>query len=64
VELKVEMMGKNPDVRFEVDTMENMANWQSVIIGRTCEELETETEQINGMKIIEDKLTPFKLSRS
>ncbi|MDC1504172.1 pyridoxamine 5'-phosphate oxidase family protein [Winogradskyella sp.] len=29
--LKIEMMRKNPSVCFEVDVMENMSNWRSVI---------------------------------
>ena len=30
--LKIQMMRQNPKVCFEVDTMENLANWKSVII--------------------------------
>ncbi len=36
---KLEMMRKNPEVCFEVDQIQNMANWQSVIIWGTFEEL-------------------------
>ncbi|MEO1262501.1 MAG: pyridoxamine 5'-phosphate oxidase family protein [Bacteroidota bacterium] len=37
--MKVEMMRRNPKVCFEVDKMENMANWQSVIVQGEYEEL-------------------------
>ena len=30
--MKIKMMRKNPHVCFEVDVMENMANWRSVIV--------------------------------
>jgi nitroimidazol reductase NimA-like FMN-containing flavoprotein (pyridoxamine 5'-phosphate oxidase superfamily) len=36
---KVQMMRKNPRVCFEVDHMEDMANWQSVIVTGRFEEL-------------------------
>ena len=41
--MKIQMMRKNPEICFEVDTMQNMANWQSVIAWGTFEEL-TDTE--------------------
>lgn len=37
--LKIRMMRENPRVCFEVDRMENMANWQSVIGWGTFREL-------------------------
>src|SRR5665811_1020768 len=43
--LKVQMMRKNPHVCFQVDALENMANWQSVIIWGEYEELRGENEQ-------------------
>ncbi|MEX6689477.1 pyridoxamine 5'-phosphate oxidase family protein [Danxiaibacter flavus] len=36
---KIEMMRKNPRVCFEVDLMENMGNWESVICWGRFEEL-------------------------
>lgn len=36
---KLNILRNNPNVCFEVDTMENMANWQSVIINGTFHEL-------------------------
>lgn len=37
--MKVNMMRRNPKVCFEVDHMENMANWRSVIVQGDYEEL-------------------------
>ncbi len=36
---KIEMMRKNPKICFEVDSMEDMANWQSVIVQGVYQEL-------------------------
>jgi nitroimidazol reductase NimA-like FMN-containing flavoprotein (pyridoxamine 5'-phosphate oxidase superfamily) len=41
--LKVELMRNNPQVCFEIDKMENMTNWESVIIQGVYEELEGDT---------------------
>jgi uncharacterized protein len=42
--LKLEVMRRNPFVCFEVDSMVNMANWESVIIWGYFEELEDKEE--------------------
>ncbi len=38
--MKLALMRKNPSVCFEVDDMQNMANWKSVIVQGKFEELE------------------------
>lgn len=57
--MKVQMMRNNPNVCFQVDAMENMSNWRSVIVWGEYEELKTEKEQRAGMKIMMDRLAPF-----
>ena len=37
--LKLDIMRKHPTVCFEVDSLTNMANWQSAIVSGTFEEL-------------------------
>jgi nitroimidazol reductase NimA-like FMN-containing flavoprotein (pyridoxamine 5'-phosphate oxidase superfamily) len=44
--MKVQMMRLHPEVCFEVDHLQNMANWQSVVAHGTFEEL-TDTELRN-----------------
>lgn len=51
--LKLEMMRKNPEVCFETDIMENMANWQSVIAWGTFKELKEEEAKVALEKLIE-----------
>lgn len=56
---KIRMMRKNPKVCFQVDSIENLANWRSVILWGQYEELKSEKEQRAGMKILLDRFIPF-----
>jgi uncharacterized protein len=62
--LKINMMRSNPHVCFEVDTIENMANWRSVIIWGQFEELKDEDSRQNGLKILTDKILPLVTSET
>ena len=57
--LKVSMMRKNPDVCFQVDAVDNMTNWRSVIAWGRYEELKSEKEQHAGLTLMMDRLAPF-----
>jgi len=62
--LKILMMRKNPHVCFQVDSIENMTNWRSVILWGDYQELETEKAQMMGMKIMVDRLGPYLTSEA
>lgn len=62
--MKVQMMRNNPNVCFQVDAIDNMTNWRSLIIWGEYEELKTEKEQQAGMKIMVDRLAPFMTSET
>jgi len=49
--MKIDMLRQNPECCFEVDIIENISNWKSVIAWGTFEELEGE-----GAKAALDKL--------
>lgn len=57
--LKVEMMRKNPKVCFEVDIIENMANWRSVILRGEFQELNDERERKKALKVLSEKVMPL-----
>ncbi len=61
--MKLRMMRKNPKVCFEVDDMENMANWRSVIAWGTFEEL-TGDEAIHAMQLLVNRLMPLTTSET
>ena len=61
--LKLEMMRKNPEVCFETDHMENMANWQSVITWGIFEELKN-GEAREALQKMFDKFTPLLVSQT
>lgn len=62
--MKVKMMRKNPHVCFEVDVMQNMANWQGVISWGEFEELKDIKEQKRAMKILMDRMMPLMTSET
>jgi nitroimidazol reductase NimA-like FMN-containing flavoprotein (pyridoxamine 5'-phosphate oxidase superfamily) len=61
---KVKAMRNNPKVCFQVDAIENMRNWRSVIIWGEYEELTEDHDQLLGMQIMADRLAPFLVSES
>ncbi|MFM9841201.1 MAG: pyridoxamine 5'-phosphate oxidase family protein [Cyclobacteriaceae bacterium] len=62
--MKIKMMRKNPKVCFEVDVVDNMANWRSVILWGEYEELKGRASQEKGMKILTDRLMPLVASET
>lgn len=62
--LKVKMMRENPEVCFEVDAVDNMTNWRSVILWGKYEELKSEEDQQLALKILTDHFAPFTISQS
>lgn len=62
--MKIRMMRKNPNVCFEVDVMENMANWRSVIVWGTYEEMKDSASQAKIIKILMDRIMPLMSSET
>jgi len=62
--MKIETMRKNPDVCFEVETVENMANWRSVILWGKFEELKEKRTQERGIKLLKDRFMPVVTSET
>jgi nitroimidazol reductase NimA-like FMN-containing flavoprotein (pyridoxamine 5'-phosphate oxidase superfamily) len=61
--MKVRMMRENPEVCFEVDRMESLANWQSVIVWGRFEELRA-TAAAHAMGLLMDRLLPLVTSET
>lgn len=57
--MKMEMMRKNPNLCFEVDIMENMANWNSVIGWGEFEEVTDKREREKGINLLLNRTLPF-----
>lgn len=51
--MKLEMMRQNPEVCFEVDVIENLANWQSVIAWGTFKELSGDEAELALQKLLQ-----------
>jgi hypothetical protein len=56
--LKISMMRKNPNVCFQIDEMENMANWKSVVTWGIYEELKNEQERNEGLEKLISRMLP------
>jgi hypothetical protein len=56
--LKISMMRKNPKVCFQVDEMENMADWKSVVMWGTFEELTNEKDRNEALEKLISRIVP------
>lgn len=56
---KMEWMRKNPNVCFEVEETDNLANWRTVIIEGQFEELMSGGEKNYALHLLKEKFTPF-----
>jgi nitroimidazol reductase NimA-like FMN-containing flavoprotein (pyridoxamine 5'-phosphate oxidase superfamily) len=61
--MKVEMMRNNPRICFQVETIQNLANWQSVIIQGEFEELSGE-ESRQAERLLLNRVLPFQISET
>jgi len=62
--MKIQIMRKNPNVCFEVDSIDTMTNWRCVVAWGKFEELENEVERTKVLKILNDRLMPYLLSET
>src|SRR4051812_42948183 len=56
---KIQLMRDNPQVCFQADIMENMANWKSVICWGVFEELTGEQERTGALKVLLSRELPI-----
>jgi nitroimidazol reductase NimA-like FMN-containing flavoprotein (pyridoxamine 5'-phosphate oxidase superfamily) len=61
---KISMMRKNPQVCFQVDSIDNLANWRSVIAWGKFEELKTEVAQNKVIRLFHERLAPLMLGET
>jgi len=61
--LKIQLMRRNPRVCFQVDCIENMTQWRSVIAWGEYQELKND-DYNQAMKILKNRLAPLTLSES
>lgn len=59
---KISIMRKNPRVCFQVDAIESLNNWRSVMIHGQYEELTGKSQQAQAVKLLLDRFTPLKTS--
>lgn len=57
--LKISIMRKNPHVCFQVDTMKDMADWDSVLLWGTFKELTEEKDRNEAMENLMNRQLPL-----
>jgi nitroimidazol reductase NimA-like FMN-containing flavoprotein (pyridoxamine 5'-phosphate oxidase superfamily) len=61
--MRLRMLRANPQVCFEVDHIENLANWVSVIVWGEFEELTGDAEK-DAMRLFLDRMEPLQMSET
>lgn len=61
--LKTSVLKQNPSVCFEVDHINDMANWQSVVVQGEFEELEGKQKDF-ALQLLSNRLMPYKTGES
>lgn len=61
---KIGMLRKNPNVCFQVDIIDNLSSWRSVIVWGKYEELKNQKEQALAIKLLDDRFGPLHVSES
>lgn len=56
---KIDMMRKNPNICFEIDVVDNMSNWRSVISWGKFEELKNPQDRELAMQKLLDRVHPI-----
>ncbi|RYY31411.1 MAG: pyridoxamine 5'-phosphate oxidase family protein [Chitinophagaceae bacterium] len=62
--LKLSIMRKNPEVCFEVESQQNMANWQSVIAWGTFSELKGSEQRKIALDSLTSRILPLESSQT
>jgi len=57
--MKIDMMREDPKVCFQIDIMNNMSDWQSVIAWGIYEELKNPTERNEALQQLMDRRLPL-----
>ena len=60
--LKIDIMRENSRVCFQVDIIENLSNWRSVVIDGEFEELAARPMQLKAFNMLHTRLSPFNTS--
>jgi len=57
--MKIDMMRKNPEVCFQADAIQNLQNWESVVVWGKFEEITDIREKEHAMQMLINKVMPL-----
>lgn len=61
---KIEILRQNPQACFQVDIIDDLSNWRSVIIWGRYHELHTQKDQIKAIKLLDARFGPLHVTQS
>ena len=61
---KVNAMRQHPNVCFQIDEVDNMTSWRSVMIWGKFDEITNSAQQTKAIKILSDRFNVFQTSES
>jgi nitroimidazol reductase NimA-like FMN-containing flavoprotein (pyridoxamine 5'-phosphate oxidase superfamily) len=62
--MKLNIMRDNPRICFQVDIIQNMATWESVIVMGLFEELKGDEERKKAIWVLNGRMTPLVISQT
>lgn len=62
--MKIRLMRKYPQICFEVDEVKSFSNWRSVVAWGEYQELTTERDRYQAMKLFVDRMIHLKISET
>jgi nitroimidazol reductase NimA-like FMN-containing flavoprotein (pyridoxamine 5'-phosphate oxidase superfamily) len=61
---KIDILRKNPETCFQVDIVDSLANWRSVLAWGDYEELKTSESQMKAKTLLDNRFAPLYTSQS
>ncbi|OEK00993.1 hypothetical protein BFP97_05475 [Roseivirga sp. 4D4] len=62
---KIQMLRENPQVCFEIDQVDDLANWRSVLLNGEFQELDDNGKASeNAIRLLTNRMMPFKVGES
>lgn len=62
--MKIQFMRSHPDVCFEVESIQDLTNWKSVIAWGRYEELQDDVERFNALQLLVNRTLKLKISKT
>lgn len=62
--MKIQFMRSHPDVCFEVENIQDLTNWKTVVAWGRYEELQDDVERFNALQLLVNRTLKLKISKT